>query len=196
MVNTVIDWTQGAITASTERTHLAIQGEGFFVLNGLPHPVTGAVPYSDIFTRDGEFRVDSRGLLCTANGLYLYDAIGNDLIYDDSILSAPPAVPPGWGTPISLTAYLNLAGQALQTIPDKQSLKYTQWGSTYFQYPVPLAPIGSDSTTILTKSLEASNSSMTQSVPELSLAQKLFSALTKVLQTTQTNTDAVLNLVR
>jgi flagellar hook protein FlgE len=50
--------------------------------------------------------------------------------------------------------------------------------------------------TILTKSLEASNASMTQSVPELSLAQKLFSALTKVLQTKQTNVDGVLNLVR
>ena len=51
-------------------------------------------------------------------------------------------------------------------------------------------------TTKLAKSLEASNASMTQSVPELSLAQKLFSALTKVLQTKQTNVDGVLNLVR
>jgi flagellar hook protein FlgE len=50
--------------------------------------------------------------------------------------------------------------------------------------------------TILSKSLEASNASMTQSVPELSLAQKLFSALTKVLQTKQTNVDGVLNLIR
>src|SRR3954452_23611722 len=30
--NTVIDFSQGAITASTENTHLAVQGEGFFVL--------------------------------------------------------------------------------------------------------------------------------------------------------------------
>ena len=51
-------------------------------------------------------------------------------------------------------------------------------------------------TTVLTKSLEASNASMTQSVPELSLAQKLCSALTKVLQTRQTNIDGVLNVVR
>jgi hypothetical protein len=42
----------------------------------------------------------------------------------------------------------------------------------------------------------ATNASMTQSVPELSLAQKLFSALTKVLQISQTNTDAVINLIR
>jgi flagellar hook protein FlgE len=30
--NTVIDFAQGALTASTENTHLAVQGEGFFVL--------------------------------------------------------------------------------------------------------------------------------------------------------------------
>lgn len=54
----------------------------------------------------------------------------------------------------------------------------------------------SGTNTLLTKSLEASNASMTQSVPELSLAQKLFSALTKILQVSQTNTDAAINLVR
>src|SRR3954471_5790604 len=30
--NTVIDFSQGAITASTENTHLAIQGDGFFLV--------------------------------------------------------------------------------------------------------------------------------------------------------------------
>src|SRR3954468_4580402 len=30
--NTVIDFSQGAITASTENTHLAVQGEGFFLV--------------------------------------------------------------------------------------------------------------------------------------------------------------------
>src|SRR3954471_20623461 len=30
--NTVIDFSQGAITASTENTHLAVKGDGFFLL--------------------------------------------------------------------------------------------------------------------------------------------------------------------
>jgi flagellar hook protein FlgE len=195
--NSVIDFSQGAITTSTERTHLAIQGRGFFVLNGLPDPVTAAVPFLDVFSRDGEFRVDSRGLLCNSQGLYLYDALGNDLVYDDSVVTTPPVVPFGWGVPITLTAFLALNGQALQCFDDPQSLQYTRYGSTFFNYTgAALAPIGDASTTVLTKSLEASNASMTQSVPELSLAQKLFSALTKVLQTSQTNLDNVLNLVR
>jgi flagellar basal body rod protein FlgG len=99
--------------------------------------------------------------------------------------------------PISLTTFLGQNGQSLQCFDDPQSLQYTRYGSTFFNYTgAALAPIGDDSSTILTKSLEASNASMTQSVPELSLAQKLFSALTKVLQTSQSNLDNVLNLVR
>jgi flagellar hook protein FlgE len=94
-----------------------------------------------------------------------------------------------------------------------QMLQYSRYGSTVFQEKWDLSPVsdaifpphqairGSHSLqavqpTMLSKSLEASNASMTQSVPELSLAQKLFSALTKVLQTKQTNVDGVLNLVR
>jgi flagellar hook protein FlgE len=64
------------------------------------------------------------------------------------------------------------------------------------QAGTPTAINGTGRATVLTKSLEASNASMTQSVPELSLAQKLFSALTKVLQTVYTNQDNVLNLIR
>jgi flagellar hook protein FlgE len=89
----------------------------------------------------------------------------------------------------------------------KQSLQYSRYGSTVYdmgfipfvQNTSPWMTIANATTadaTIVGKSLEASNASMTQSVPELSLAQKLFSALTKVLQTKQTNVDGVLNLVR
>jgi hypothetical protein len=93
----------------------------------------------------------------------------------------------------------------------KQSLQYSPLGSTVFDFGwrpaatkavsvngpgITLDRARASDATILTKSLEASNASMTQSVPELSLAQKLFSALTKILQTKQTNVDGVLNLVR
>jgi flagellar hook protein FlgE len=89
----------------------------------------------------------------------------------------------------------------------KQNLTFSTYGSTVYDFGyIPGVNWGDPSiqhtgsstsdATILSKSLEASNASMTQSVPELSLAQKLFSALTKVLQTKQTNVDGVLNLVR
>jgi flagellar hook protein FlgE len=89
---------------------------------------------------------------------------------------------------------------AVVDFQQKQALQMSRFGSTVFTAPP--ATVGAPTlltatqTTKLAKSLEASNASMTQSVPELSLAQKLFSALTKVLQIQQTNLDGVLNLVR
>ncbi|MBC7543356.1 MAG: hypothetical protein H7338_11560, partial [Candidatus Sericytochromatia bacterium] len=89
---------------------------------------------------------------------------------------------------------------AARNVPNQQGLLYTQYGSTVMNKPLGTTYVDvmytTGESTILAKSLEASNASMTQSVPELSLAQKLFSALTKVLQITQTNTDSVLNLIR
>jgi flagellar hook-basal body protein len=193
--NTVVDWTQGAVTASTERTHLAIQGDGLFVLN------IKAGTGNDYFTRDGEFSVDNEGYLRHSSGLYLFDPNSNELVYDDTVVTAQifPLGPP-YTYETSLTAFLAGGGTNLVVVQDKDQLQFTNWGSTVLNYqpwnPTPTTQLGTTSTSILSKSLEASNASMTQSVPELSLAQKLFSALTKVLQTSQTNLDSVLNLVR
>jgi flagellar hook protein FlgE len=246
--NTVIDFSQGAITASTETTHLAIQGEGFFLLAspdvviktpgasfGWPTTTAASRLY---LTRDGEFHTDANGFLVHSSGYYLmvYSAVagvgrpwngggtiytGNRAVYNDIDNPILPA-----GTYFRLSDFLTNTSSGLTGLPQatgvvtgncsslckvalgKQSLQYTQLGSTVFDTGfVPFSATGSNQqikmdygvssdATVLSKSLEASNASMTQSVPELSLAQKLFSALTKVLQTKQTNVDGVLNLVR
>jgi flagellar hook protein FlgE len=253
--NTIIDFSQGAVTASTENTHLAIQGSGFFLLMspdgvdttagatlGLTKAPTSA---SKLFiTRDGEFHTDANGLLVAANGYYLvtYSSVlgppfwgpaqfgagsSTRAIYNDLDNTNPPAAGgavklssflanPG---AIGATTFATLGGAALSNVSSiikctlgMQSLQYSQFGSTVYDFgSKPSATYGATTSmspniifsmslpadaTILSKSLEASNASMTQSVPELSLAQKLFSALTKVLQTKQTNIDGVLNLVR
>jgi flagellar hook protein FlgE len=231
--NTVIDFSQGAITASTENTHLAIQGDGFFLVTPAVSNGGGLGSNQYFLTRDGEFRTDSRGYLVNSSGLYLItaDASSGSLngtcmraVYNNIDNTSNAAA----GTvAIRLTDYLANNFTAATVLADgtgtlgapactslvrvtsgKQSLQYTQYGSTIFdqgyrwtpfQDHFPSLRLASGTTadaTILNKSLEASNASMTQSVPELSLAQKLFSALTKVLQTKQTNVDGVLNLVR
>jgi flagellar hook protein FlgE len=250
--NTIIDFTQGAVTASTEVSHLAIQGEGFFLLaspdmidtNPASATFGGTVASTTArlyLTRDGEFHTDKNGFLVNSAGLFLVSigsgSVGSALypnynfganngtasglraIYNDQEgLSGPSGIaatmtqflqigPPyyqGGGVGASSASLYNVVG-------GKQSLKYSQYGSTVYDFGFKVAAVSSlsefdpnilfdysspSNATILTKSLEASNASMTQSVPELSLAQKLFSALTKVLQTKQTNVDGVLNLVR
>jgi flagellar hook protein FlgE len=251
--NTLIDFSQGAITAGTEVTQLAIQGEGFFLL--VPPAAFGASGHTGVLsptlmmyaTRDGDFQTNAAGFLIhrgtglmlatvdvRPNGAVSYSSgiigIGTRvrLVYNDlerpgnavgvsgalrlsdflrndwnaTTLAADGVTPigPGWfGT--------ETASSLLDVSNGRQQLKFSQWGSTVYElgyrsntglsaYGAGFANAGSDDATILSKSLEASNASMTQSVPELSLAQKLFSALTKVLQTKQTNVDGVLNLVR
>jgi flagellar hook protein FlgE len=233
--NTVIDFSQGAITASTENTHLAVQGDGWFtVCNAIAHNGDGScstVAGSQVWlTRDGEFRTDQNGLLVNSSGQFLcitFNGGGNNwfvarLVYNDVDGPATSATMPA---AVRLSDYLTgsvgggttFAGGGVNATPAAQwnvlarvtggrdQLRYTSYGSTIFdmgwsgglpQSTVQLTRSTSGDNTILSKSLEASNASMTQSVPELSLAQKLFSALTKVLQTKQTNVDGVLNLVR
>jgi flagellar hook protein FlgE len=257
--NSVIDFSQGAVTASTENTHLAIQGEGFFLLASpdmidsntasatFAMQAVGAANAKFYLTRDGEFRTNAQGLLVNNNGYFLVTAnlitvagarellynssggfnpffSGIRAVFNDLDITTLPAAGNGvrlsnflqngqiqdWsggnlGTTANITALVKVA-------QGKQSLQYSQFGSTVYDvgWRTPTAApaalvhhstvglsngVTSDAT-ILSKSLEASNASMTQSVPELSLAQKLFSALTKVLQTKQTNVDGVLNLVR
>jgi flagellar hook protein FlgE len=234
-------------------THLAIQGEGFFLLaspdamdiNGTGGDgVAGDTVYSPtarfLVTRDGEFRTDASGFLRTSFGYYLVipHLVGGQLQYSTTLAGgAPSAIRPVFNdidNPTFAGAAPNNAGvrlseyitgscintissgswappgyASLLQIQGKQSLRYSTYGSTVYDFGYQLSGGAARGTndpnvqlatggtaTIQNKSLEASNASMTQSVPELSLAQKLFSALTKVLQTKQTNVDGVLNLVR
>jgi flagellar hook protein FlgE len=254
--NTVIDFTPGAITASTEETHFAIQGfpnrffmtvnKGECVVMTGPNAYSGGAgqqlnpprmtqhPAGIYITRDGEFHwggQEDLGDGVIAN--YLKDSFGNYVVNASSFIGNAPSMyydnsAPGvssselvrWrgvGTaaptagPPKIDATVGaLLMPGLAQVTNTQTLEFSRFGSTCFVCPPLSTPsmIGNPNGTLttfdgfavdgclLTKSLEASNASMTQSVPELSLAQKLFSALTKVLQTKQTNVDGVLNLVR
>jgi flagellar hook protein FlgE len=253
--NTIIDFSQGAVTASTENSHLAVQGDGFFLVcdPNTIDPTTGLTKSGQtgaqfFVTRDGEFRTNQNGLLVNSSGYYLVSvstslnaptgqqvleygtnlansgagssirAVFNDL--DQTVTAAAPQRAVKLTDFLANTITTDIAANAvtanslLNIDLGKQSLQYTQFGSTIFSLGFKAttsdtaaatanisASFGirngtTSDATVLGKSLEASNASMTQSVPELSLAQKLFSALTKVLQTKQTNVDGVLNLVR
>jgi flagellar hook protein FlgE len=257
--NTVIDFSQGAITTSTETTHLAIQGDGYFLVAtpdlintntaSATFGTTLLAPNGRFFlTRDGEFHTNAQGLLANSAGLFLvtYEPWSTVLNYDTTVgfglgsgiravYNDIDGTAPATGRFVKLSVfaastananYLTGVNSAIKDnqgtvlgnngatvrITGEQSLTYSTYGSTIFDMGFRAQAVGgalaqlnanvqtytglTSDGVILTKSLEASNASMTQSVPELSLAQKLFSALTKVLQTKQTNVDGVLNLVR
>ena len=54
------DFSQGSVTNSTSPSDLAIQGDGFFILDG---------PEGDVYSRNGNFSLNSASLLTNADGL-------------------------------------------------------------------------------------------------------------------------------
>jgi hypothetical protein len=179
-----IDFAQGPILSSHSPLHLALDGPGFFPV--VPAGADGPVYY----TRDGEFR-----LVPDANGGYfLVNPLGMRLF-----VPPPRAVParvaspdPGQFDPGSLLA--GSVGEPLRiaVFPTPElSLRYSCYGATVFE---PAGPSVGPSyhalegtrfqalrTTLATSALEGSNADVSRIIPELSLAQKLFAALTQLI---------------
>lgn len=203
---TAIDFSQGSIVSSTEPTHLAIQGDGFFCLSTTANAAGNALSY---YSRDGEFHVindNNTYRLVHSTGLYLVAANGdgiefdsqNDLVRIDDGVTTP--------TTAAFTGQVfderNLMGFRAPNF-----LRFSRFGSTVFETtgnandagPVTggiQGGLGAGDARVIAASLESSNSSLSQTLPELSLAQKFFSAVSKVISVHQTNLDTVINLIR
>lgn len=194
--HTSIDFSQGSIIGSTEPTHLAIQGRGFFTLSTTLDGTsngTGQFYYS----RDGEFHVmnvngDLR--LVHSTGLYLTAYGGGEEIFfdaeNDLVRVGGAAVTDPVFNEEHLTGF---------NAPN--FLRFSRFGSTVFEVTGNPDDAGEYQVTegaarVVPASLESSNSSLSQALPELSLAQKFFSAVSKVISVHQTNLDTVINLIR
>ena len=75
---------QGSPVASAVATHLAIQGDGFFVARSRSDDATAADPY--YYTRAGQFSPDADGYLQAVSGHYLYGWPVED---DGSVIANP-----------------------------------------------------------------------------------------------------------
>ena len=225
IVQTTLDFSQGAITASTDFTHLAIQQTGaapaFFVLNTLANG-TG----TNYYTRDGEFHFNTEQppRLVNNQGLYVMSNDGDaiTLIDDGDTNSGEFNVTVGAaiGDEDVLNSQLLLDHLRVQIVNNpQQELQFSRYGSSTFEVTAGtvlgaaaiggvLGANGIDSNgnytdaagntvgRVVPNSLEASNASLTQTVPELSLAQKMYSAIAKVIQVSLSNIDTALGLIR
>jgi flagellar basal body rod protein FlgG len=229
IVQTTLDFSQGAITASTDFTHLAIQQTGaapaFFVLNTR---ADGAG--TNYYTRDGEFHFNTEQppRLVNNQGLYVMSNDGGangdavTLIDDGDTNSGELNVTVGalTGDEDVLNGQILLDRLRLQIVNNPQlELQFSRYGSTIFEVtagvtlPAPaiggvVGANGIDSNgnytdaannivgRVVPNSLEASNASLTQTVPELALAQKMYEAMAKLIQVSLSNIDAALALVR
>jgi flagellar hook protein FlgE len=209
--STNIDFSQGQVVASTEFTHMAISGSdnAFFCLTDDASLSTNARYY---VTRNGEFHRDTNGNLVNQDGLFLVgssDDVGTAQIVN---LSAAPDPEVEMGLRIDAHNLGPTAGNRISHafINDLQGLKFSKYGSTVYETSTPNVrpflndadgvgspnPAQSALVRINGTSLEASNVQLPSSLVELSLAQKIYSALTKVIQIDQQKLDSILNLIR
>jgi flagellar basal body rod protein FlgG len=207
VIQSAVDFAQGAITASTDPTHLGIQQTGTVVpMFRLVQPEfvsnTGVVtPGSQIlYSRDGEFHLSENGFLVNSQGLVLLNSAGAAF---GSATTLPNV------DIVNGQVALNRVGISNFTNANMQ-LQFSRFGSTVFELVTGITDPGAETVTaegtineganpvgrVIPNSLEASNSSLTQAVPELALAQKMFSAISKVIQVVQSNIDVCLGLIR
>lgn len=217
IVETTLDFNQGAITASTDFTHLAIQqtstAPAFFVLNSLADG-SGTNYYS----RDGEFHFNTEAppRLVNSQGLYVMSNDGDAIsLIDDADATAGElnvTVGAATGDEDVFNGQILLDHLRVQIINNPQlELQFSRYGSTIFELsPGAVIPAfsvldvngnyndvgGNPAGRVVPNSLEASNASLTQTVPELSLAQKMYSAIAKVIQVSLSNIDTALSLIR
>lgn len=206
---TQIDFSQGSIIASTEPTHLAIQGKNaFFKLSTTINPATGApnaVTDAAYYTRDGEFHIMSvpNG---TANVLRLVHSTGMYLVTDTNQAVLFDAQNDLVRIDVNGNGVIDAADIVydethLQGFNAPNFLRFSRFGSTVFESvgnadDAGPFPVLAGQARVVAQSLESSNSSLSQALPELSLAQKFFSSVSKVISVHQTNLDTVINLIR
>ncbi|MDA0831915.1 MAG: flagellar hook-basal body complex protein [Planctomycetota bacterium] len=97
------DFTQGGITNSASPSDLAIQGDGFFIMNG---------PDGQAFSRNGNFSLNKENILSTATGMkvqgYLADLV-TFTIPDTKVLS-DIEIPLGQLNAVQATSQASLSG--------------------------------------------------------------------------------------
>ena len=210
VAQTTVDYSQGAVVASTDFAHLAIQRTsatpGMFVLNSEDD---GSGDY--YYTFDGEFHFDTNGFLVNNDGLFVMADRNSDGTVDGAlnINTANDVV----------NDQISLERLAVATFPNPQlGLAFSRYGATTFQETGAnslLAPVAGrlanidnvgnytngtagfeGSGRVIPNALEASNSSLTAETPKLALAQKMYAAIAKVISVALQNIDVVLNLSR
>jgi flagellar basal body rod protein FlgG len=177
-----LNFSQGQLNYTGEKTDLAINGEGFFLLQQVQDV---GVANPNLVTRDGNFRfldVPSLGgnVLGTANGLVV--------LRDSSGTGAGPYVP------ITKNNFQNgLLPSVVKPENGNEQLKFSNKGSSVYTFDDNVVLADGD---IVQGSLEASNVSAQESLAALSMAQKKFQAMATQIKNENTLLDIVTNLIR
>ena len=204
------DWSQGAINSTGVSSDLAINGNGFFVVQD---PTTGA----QYVTQDGTFTVNASGNLVTATGMYVMGTNGTSTSLSPVVInttgmpatSSPTATMTSYTINAQGTITVNLsdgtsfsrAQVMLQNFADPQAL--TSVGNNLYSnmanaggLSAPAAPGSGALGTIQSGALELSNVDLSAQMADLITAQRAFEANSKIVTTSDELLQDVVNLKR
>jgi flagellar hook protein FlgE len=103
-------FSQGSLANTGIATDLALNGDGFFVVNGSVEGITG-----DFYSRDGQFVLDKDGYLVNSNGLkvqgYAANGDGTFAAAISDVQAPTAALPPRATENVEITANLDSAAE-------------------------------------------------------------------------------------
>lgn len=175
--STSVNFGQGNIVNTGNPTDFAINGDGFFLLQQIQD--VGVNP-PDLLSRDGSFKfsdVPALGgnILTTNNGL---------VVLRDN----------GFGAYVPITRNdfdnNNFRPSIVNPNVSEDSLTFSKKGSTVFEFDGTVSPATGD---LVESSLEASNSSMAESLAAMSYNTKKFEAMAAQFKVEQSNLDTIIN---
>ena len=173
------DFAPGAMRQTENPLDVAIQGEGFFKVQG---------PDGVLYTRRGDFSTNNEGLLTTSNGLPVLDD-GNSPINIPDLDTSKFAV--GDDGTIFLLGPQGLRSEvaklAIVDIENKEKLKREP--DTTFSLPAGEQDIESENSRVIQGNLELSNVNMAEEMALMINNQRIFETYHKVLKSYATITE-------
>jgi flagellar hook protein FlgE len=200
------NWSQGSLTSTGVASNLAINGNGFFIVQD---PISG----TQYVTQDGDFSVNAKGYLVNESGMYL---IGTSPQGPAAPIQLTPTTgesmtsftvsPQGVVTMNYADGTSSSAGTiVLQNFTNPQAL--TSVGNNLYSYSATVISLagglaatanpGSSGTgTIQSGSLELSNVDLSTEMADLIAAQRGFEANSKIVTTSDELLQTAVNMKR
>ncbi len=154
------DMSDGALVRDDAPTHLALQGQGFFQVQGPDG--------QSLLTRDGRFHLDADGQLVNSSGMQVLGQGG------------PVQIPPGEGLHVTSDGRIfgSTSGELDQlSVVGGAVLPY---GNNLWQ---PAGPMGDSEAEVVQGALEGSNVNPMEAMVELMEASRYFQAYQRAMQT-------------
>ena len=172
------DYTDGPMKNTGNTYDLALEGDGFFAVDYTNKATnierTDANQQTTMYTRDGNFTLDTNGNLVTHDGDYVLDTNGNHITLNPN-----------------LTSQINTRGQIIQDgnvvatiqVANFEDYNYlAHYGENYFQ-PVDGATQTASTATVNAGFLEQSNVSAVDEMVSIIAVQRNYDANQKMIQT-------------